>query len=63
MTHWLEVETKVCLNKEEIPELRKRILKIAKFEKEGTKGILFMSTPGLTKIKSADSKSLFSCLP
>ena len=35
---WLEVETKVCLNKEELPELRKRILKIAKLEKVGTKG-------------------------
>ena len=35
---WLEVETKVCLNKEEIPVLRKRLQKIAKLEKIGTKG-------------------------
>ena len=35
---WLEVETKVALNKEEVPELRKRILKIAKLEKIGVRG-------------------------
>jgi predicted adenylyl cyclase CyaB len=35
---WLEVETKVVLNKEEVPGLREKILKIAKFEKKGTKG-------------------------
>lgn len=35
---WLEVETKVALNKDEVPELRKRILKIAKLEKVGIRG-------------------------
>lgn len=35
---WLEVETKVRLDKREVPELREKILKIARFVKEGTKG-------------------------
>ena len=34
---WLEVETKVKLNDSEIPELRRKIKQIAKFEKKGTK--------------------------
>jgi predicted adenylyl cyclase CyaB len=35
---WLEVETKVALNENEIPDLRKRILKIARLEKIGIRG-------------------------
>jgi len=34
---WLEVETKVKLEKSQIPALRRRIKEIAVFEKEGTK--------------------------
>ena len=34
---WLEVETKVKLNDSQVPELRKRIKKIAKLSKKGTK--------------------------
>ena len=34
---WLEVETKVKLQDSQIPELRKRIKKIAKLKKKGTK--------------------------
>jgi predicted adenylyl cyclase CyaB len=34
---WLEVECKVKLNDSQIPELRKRIKKIAKLKKKGTK--------------------------
>ena len=35
---WLEVETKVKLRKDEVPALREKILKIAKFVKSGRKG-------------------------
>jgi len=35
---WLEVETKVKLRKDEVPVLREKILKIAKFVKKGRKG-------------------------
>lgn len=35
---WLEVETKVKIDKDEIPELRNKIKKIAKFVKKGKKG-------------------------
>ena len=34
---WLEVETKVKLDNSEVPKLREKILKIAKFEKKGKK--------------------------
>ena len=34
---WLEVETKVKLENSQVPELRKRIKKIAKLKKKGTK--------------------------
>lgn len=34
---WLEVETKVKLRDDQIPDLRKRIKKIAKYKKGGTK--------------------------
>jgi len=34
---WLEVETKVKLDSNEVPKLRKRIKEIAKLKKEGTK--------------------------
>ena len=34
---WLEVETKVKLSKSEIPELREKVKKIAKFKKRGKK--------------------------
>jgi len=35
---WLEVETKIKLRKDEVPVLREKILKIAKFVKKGRKG-------------------------
>ena len=35
---WLEVETKVKLDKDEISEIREKIKKIARFVKSGTKG-------------------------
>ena len=35
---WLEVETKIKLRKDEVPALREKILKIAKFVKKGRKG-------------------------
>lgn len=35
---WLEVETKVKLDRREVPELREKIKKIAKLVKEGKKG-------------------------
>lgn len=35
---WLEVETKVRVDKDEVSEIRERIKKIAKFVKSGTKG-------------------------
>ena len=35
---WLEVETKVRLENNEVPALRKKILKIAKLEKKETRG-------------------------
>jgi len=35
---WLEVETKVRIPKDEVSELRKKILKIAKFEKKQSRG-------------------------
>ena len=34
---WLEVETKAKLDSKEVPELRKKILKIARFVKKGRK--------------------------
>lgn len=35
---WLEVETKIKLDKDEVPKLRERIRKIAKLEKKETRG-------------------------
>jgi len=35
---WLEIETKVAIPKEEVSKVRKRILKIARFEKKESRG-------------------------
>lgn len=38
MVVWLEVETKVKIDRDEVADLRKRIKKIARFEKKETRG-------------------------